>query len=340
MKPESDIFESANQNLASACQQCEASCCKKGLLFMLPNEVEQIRQWIKQNDLNLQAQFSSLLGNHGDFFLFDQQDACMFLDKSNLCRLHMSGVKPKECFVWPLHIYLNYHGQPEVRVSTTCCDGYKFITTDHPSVEATRNFAKEIGYARLAKFRAIYSGSYGSKFVESVDLGENLRPLTVKDLPRYRKVGEHFFPNENWDSGIARVERMLNRYPQGILAFEEDGEILGYITLWPLTNDAAGRLESGDLIDSNIDEQVIPNKESEFTGKWIITAVGVLATGKEKRRQIILSLLNGVMRRRNPDLQNYIYAHAATQDGKRFLNRTGFRFAFPDAEKLCRLDLL
>ncbi len=336
MKPENTTFELANQNLAHACQNCQSSCCKKGLLFMLPEEVGQVKRWIVANKPEVMERFVSLLQNHGDFWLFDQEEACMFLDAKDLCQLHMSGAKPKECYIWPLHIYLSNLGQPEIKVSTTCCDGYKFISQDHPSMEATRNFARDIGYSRLARFRSIYAGSYGSKLIEFLDLKENTNTLKLSELPCYRTAGERFFPEEDWDSGLKRVERMLCRYPDGIIVFKEENEILGYATLWPITNEAARSLETGELLDCHIDEKVIPEDPKLISGNWIITAIGVIPEQKEKRREIILSLLNAIRSRLAPDKRHSVYAHAATESGERFLRRTGFEFSFPSAEKLCR----
>jgi hypothetical protein len=60
MKPVTEIFESTNLELALACQKCESSCCKKGLLFMLPEDVNKIQQWLTRNDIHLLQSFLAI----------------------------------------------------------------------------------------------------------------------------------------------------------------------------------------------------------------------------------------------------------------------------------------
>lgn len=165
----SKAFEESNSKLAEACQSCAAQCCKKGLLFLLPSEEKAIRIWLNENDSNKLLEFDSCLTEHQQFFLFDQRDACMFLNSTNMCTLHGAGIKPKECYLWPVHIYLDILGTPEVRISKSCCDGHRHVASDHPIIAEAVMFAADIGYERLLQFRSLYAGSYEHELLCKID---------------------------------------------------------------------------------------------------------------------------------------------------------------------------
>lgn len=339
MKPRTLQFEQANDKLAAACMACAASCCKKGLLFLLPEEKEQIENWVKLNRPDWSGRFSANLREEEGFYLFDQEDSCMFLDGNNLCLLHNDGVKPQECFVWPLHVYLGGMAVPEIRVSTTCCEGYKFISEDSPGVRACDEYAGRIGHDRLALFREIYRGSYGTSLVKTAALPIRVRALGPHELGLYRVAGEAFFPGEDWDRGLQRVARMHARHGGGLLVWERDGQIAGYATMWPLTGEAVARLQSGELVDADIDEQVMPLSLDESVRDWIMTAIAVGEPDRKLRRQIVSGLLYAIFSRLAPGATSRIYAHAATDRGRSFLNRQGFKFEFPSAETLSVLTV-
>lgn len=318
---------------------CQSSCCKKGLLFLLPEEKNQIENWLRINQPEWFEHFSENLKSEEGFYLFDQEDSCMFLDKNNLCLLHNDGVKPKECFVWPLHIYLGNMGNPEIRVSTTCCEGYKFVTKDSPSVRACEDYASDIGHDRLSRFREIYGGSYGNTLLKEINLPPKVRSLGPHELHLYRTAGEAFFPGEDWDRGMKRISRMHARHGDGLLVYEGDGKISGYATLWPLSESAVVRLKSGELIDSDIDEQAMPASPEEPVNNWIMTAIAVNEEDQTRRRQIVSGLLYAIFTRLLPASTSWIYAHAATDRGRSFLGRKGFKFEFPEAGTLCALTI-
>lgn len=340
MKPSTLQFEQANDKLAAACMACASSCCKKGLLFLLPEEKEQMEKWVKLNRPDWSERFAKNLRQEEGFYLFDQEDSCMFLDEKNLCLLHNNGVKPQECFVWPLHVYLGSMGAPEIRVSTTCCEGYKFVTKESPSVKACEDYAARVGHDRLSRFRELYGGSYGNTLVKELALSPKVRPLGPHELHLYRAAGEAFFPGEDWDSGMQRISRMHARHRDGLLVYEaDDGRVLGYATMWPLSDEAVSRLQSGELIDSDIDERAMPTTSGQPVTNWIMTAIAVNESDKTKRRQIVSGLLYAIFSRLSPGAGSRIYAHAATQRGRSFLTRTGFEFGFPSADTLCVLNI-
>lgn len=339
MKPISYKFEEANKNLADSCMACASSCCKKGLLLLLPEEKDQIESWIKDKNPDLLQRFTTNLKDEQEFYLFDQEDRCMFLEGNNLCVLHSDGVKPQECFVWPLHVYLGNLGNPEIRVSTSCCEGFKFISKDSPSVDACQNYAEKIGHERLSRFRELYGGSYGNILVKEINLPLKVRALTSNELGLYRTAGEASFANEDWDKGMIRVSRMHAKHSDGILAYVENGKIYGYTTLWPLSDSAITQLKTGELIDSDIDETSMPDLLSKSITNWIITAIAVNESGRLRRRQIVSGLLFAVYTRLAQHTTSQVFAHAASDRGRSFLSRKGFQFEFPNAESLCVLKV-
>ncbi len=157
-----------NSRLAAACQNCAASCCKKGLLFLPAHEHARISDWLHANGRSELSEFLSRAKPHEGFFLYDQQERCQFLDEQNLCRLHPIGIKPTECFWWPFHVYSEGEALA-IRLSTSCCDGYKEFRAGLPFLDIIEEQAKQIGLTLIRAFRKVYSGSYNTTFVKELD---------------------------------------------------------------------------------------------------------------------------------------------------------------------------
>jgi len=149
-----------NNILASSCQATCSSCCKKGKIFLPEDQFQSIKTWLAQNSPAELAEFESRTEEFEGFRLYDQKDICQFLDAQNLCRLHNQGVKPRECFWWPLHIYTADCEGLEVRVSNSCCDAYKHITSNSSYVDEVVEEARNIGDDIIRRFRGVYPGSY------------------------------------------------------------------------------------------------------------------------------------------------------------------------------------
>jgi len=341
MKPKEALFEEANFNLAAACQACAASCCKKGLLFMLPEEKQQIEEWIIRESPAELAPFRSKLENCGDFYLFDQEDSCQFLDDRNLCRLHADGVKPTECFIWPAHIYVGNMGDLEVRVSDNCCDGFKFISSSHAIIDSVESLAHRAGYERILAFRGKYGGSYHHSPKRFVNIGSpNIRFLEPKDLACYRQAAEPLFPDKDWDSKMAGLQRMLALYPQGIAVYELDGKIQGYATIWPLSTNAARDLESGALLRSDLDDRHLDTNYITSPRMWLLENFAVIYTERPQRRMILISLLRSISSRLLPvTIGHRVLAYEINEAGRRFLRRTGFREPVSEGELPWCLDV-
>ena len=152
-----------NQKLASACQHCEAACCKKGRLFLPRKEHEAIRLHLERTDpAGLQA-FQDRIEDHGAFLLYDQKNLCQFLDEANRCRLHPLGLKPSECFWWPYHVFADPAGGLEVRISTGCCDAYKHHGPHSPYPRLIGQQVAEIGHEVIHAFRRVYRGGQNTQ---------------------------------------------------------------------------------------------------------------------------------------------------------------------------------
>ena len=164
-----------------------------------------------------------------------------------------------------------------------------------------------------------------------------LRPLRTDELLRYQQIGRRFFPQADWTYGIDRVSKLLACWPDGIHAVWQGDEIAGYLALWPLSDQAARRIESGQLTDNDIDARCLPNKLQGRLANWIMTAVAVVPSDKATRGAIIKLLLGILTSVRSRHAPTQVYAHAVTPEGRRFCARTGFRFLYPHIPNLCVL---
>lgn len=163
-------FESElNCQMAERCQARMASCCTKGLIFLPDDELGRLIAWIDAESPVDKVAFSARLTRHEGFALYDQQQRCQFLTDGNLCRLHTEGVKPAECFWWPLHVYVNPDGELEARVSTSCCTAHELIQSDSPVVAEIRARVVALGSDIICRFRSVYIGSYDNKLVAKID---------------------------------------------------------------------------------------------------------------------------------------------------------------------------
>jgi hypothetical protein len=340
MRPISSAFELANQKLTQACQSYASACCKQGFIFLLPEEIRDIELWLANHAPDQMAAFHARLRSHDDFALLDQGDACIFLNESNLCRLHSSGIKPKECYLWPLYIYVDQLGTLDVRVFSTCCAGHNYLTSDHPSVDAATQFAAQIGYERTLRFREAYNGGkiYHDRILRELDLNpQHVRPLRADELDRYRAIYEGASSSEDWNATILRTARMIAVWPYGIHIYEQDGRVLGYMSLWPITRQTATHIASGQLLCTDIDEEALERHNPGNATHWVMTAIAIMERDQPLRSVVTGSLLCTLKKRIQADHETTVFARAATAEGGSFLRRAGFRFDCPDVPELARL---
>ena len=149
-----------NSRLAASCQSACSACCKKGKIFLPDGQHDAILKWLEANAPEEMAEFESRCERFNAFYLYDQRSACQFLDGSDLCRLHTEGVKPRECFWWPLHVYTGGSTPFEIRVSTACCGGHAHLNPHSPYVDTVEAEARQLGGEILTSFRKVYPGSY------------------------------------------------------------------------------------------------------------------------------------------------------------------------------------
>lgn len=158
-----------------------------------------------------------------------------------------------------------------------------------------------------------------------------LRPLQKEELGKYIAVGSGFFPDADWAGAPGRLGAMFDRWGEGILAvMNDDGDILGYYTLWPITGEAFGGFESGALKDEDMCIDRMPLHPHFPQRHWILTAVAVKPSKPVLRRDVILSIVRDLFARAEKNAPCQVLAHAATWDGHRFLRRTGFEVRNPD----------
>lgn len=157
-----------NIKLAEACQNSCAACCKHGQLLVFNDEFDRIITWIKIYSPAEESEFRARCRQYDGFYLYDQQVSCQFLDASNLCRLHVAGVKPMECFWWPIHVYQGERDNLEIRVSTSCCEAYRHITNESTLLNDVKQVLAERGFDIFRRFRSAYKGGYENRLVEVV----------------------------------------------------------------------------------------------------------------------------------------------------------------------------
>jgi len=149
-----------NNALALDCQKTCSSCCKKGKIFLPDAQYDAICDWLERNSAAELGEFRDRCEHFDGFHLYDQKNKCQFLDAENLCRLHTQGVKPRECFWWPLHVYMTGERKLEIRASTSCCDAFQHLRKDSPYVDEVQAETEFLGSDIIERFRSVYPGSY------------------------------------------------------------------------------------------------------------------------------------------------------------------------------------
>jgi len=152
----SDELIQKNEGLAIDCRATKSSCCYKGMVFLPNEEYEKIFKYIEANSKEDMQEFVNRCKKYDGFYLYDQQGKCQFLDDIGCgsCRLHDKGVKPTECFWWPLHVYKTKASNLEIRVGS-CCSGCTYV--EDIQVKKVVSDLEWIGYDRIMKFREVYS---------------------------------------------------------------------------------------------------------------------------------------------------------------------------------------
>ena len=161
-----------NKGLAGACKACESACCKKGKIFLSPEEEARLARHAASLGPAAQEAYEGRLEAREGFSLYDQRDRCQFLTADNLCSLHALGIKPNECFWWPYHVYVDSNGAPVIELSTTCCDAWKLHDLGAAAgfLEAIDDQVNALGVDVIRAFRKAYDGSYGRTPVRPVNL--------------------------------------------------------------------------------------------------------------------------------------------------------------------------
>jgi hypothetical protein len=167
-----------------------------------------------------------------------------------------------------------------------------------------------------------------------------IEPLNQEDLPQYIGIGRRFFPDADWAGAPERLGAMLRRWDQGILVNRGPaGEIRAYYTLWPITSKAYSSFLDGALKDEDMSVEQMPGEAAFKSHHWIMTAIAVEPKERDLRKSIILAILDDFRNRTERNLPSCVVAHAATDAGLRFLNRTGFAIPNPDEPKVYALEL-
>jgi hypothetical protein len=156
---------------------------------------------------------------------------------------------------------------------------------------------------------------------------ENLKSTQFDD---YVSVGKIMFPTEDWANGKIRIYEMLVKWPHGIFVVrDKHDEIVAYSTLWPLETKACSDLQNGILPDSGMNSNKILAPNITVIDDWLLGAIAVTPeTSGVKRKLCIELLVRNIDRIIHEYSGRRIFAHAATTEGRRFLERNRFEFSF------------
>ncbi|MDR2674076.1 MAG: hypothetical protein LBC18_04200 [Opitutaceae bacterium] len=315
---------SFNAKLSLSCQAKASACCKKGLLFMPAEEVSAIDRFISaSHDGAALDEFHSRLKKHEGFFLYNQQNACQFLDAGNLCLLHGKGIKPRECFWWPYHVYFDTTGKMVIAISKTCCDAWK-----HHEPEIAAQFCDDIedcvngcGEETVRRFRDAYAGSYGHETVREIS-PLVFRKIRTTELEIYKKRGMQFFPEADWKNGIGNYAEMLRLFPDGLQAAWIGGRIIGYISLWPLKKTFGEKFKRGAVRDDDLSPSDIERAAPPRI--WFLRAIAVQSASVQLHRKV-RDRLTRFMLSRISACGVEIFAQAVSRQGENYLLKNNFQ---------------
>lgn len=165
---------SENAALATTCMAAGAACCRAGKVLLSPSEYDDLAAYVASRSAAERAEFDGRCEEHDGFRLYDQREGCQFLTEDALCRVHPLGIKPKECFWWPLHVYETAEGSLEIRSASYCCRAASSLSQDGTHVDLIAEQAAELGHDVLRKFRKVFPGNYSEKQrVRVLDPGTN-----------------------------------------------------------------------------------------------------------------------------------------------------------------------
>lgn len=172
-----------------------------GKIFLHPVEYERIVRYLSENEMQGDLdEWKSRCELKDGYYLYDQKNACQFLDKNNLCRMHFTGVKPSECFWWPLHVFWNQEEGYTLKAGTYCCDGCKFVTPDSKHAEMVESQAKHLGLDLIKKFRMSYPGRTDCRTIKTINPNPSTQVVGTKDFENtrdsFRNLGGQHFPSD------------------------------------------------------------------------------------------------------------------------------------------------
>lgn len=218
-----------NNQLARACMAKGAACCKKGMLFLQPSEYRRIVDHLAKNGSPKElAEWLARCQQKDGYYLYDQKDACQFLDERNLCRLHGAGIKPSECFWWPLHVFWDPGEGFSLKAGTYCCDGCRFLSAQSGHTAMVERQARDIGLDLLKRFRADYPGQAAYRHVKTIQAEPHIAVVGTNEFAKwaneFHELGTQHFSSDL----LYPVEEIASfRSPSHFFAgFVRDGKLV------------------------------------------------------------------------------------------------------------------
>lgn len=118
------------------------------------------------------------------------------------------------------------------------------------------------------------------------------------------------------------------KYPDGLYVIRTNGQLLGYVSFWPLSANVFRQFVNGKRMETEITARGIcpPDAEARET-HWYIGSIALRARFRKQAgvKQLIDSSLTHWMSKLHPDARVSLCALAYSPEGERLLQRFGFR---------------
>ena len=118
------------------------------------------------------------------------------------------------------------------------------------------------------------------------------------------------------------------KYPDGLYVIRTDGNLLGYVSFWPLSPNVFRQFVNGKRMETEITARgICPPAPGATETCWYIGSIALRARFRKKAgvKQLIDSSLSHWLSRLDPQGRVSLCALAYSPEGERLLQRFGFR---------------
>lgn len=131
---------------------------------------------------------------------------------------------------------------------------------------------------------------------------------------------DHFVPT---DMGVNWWEK----YPTGVYVLRKNGDLLGYVSFWPLSQKTFKEFVSGKRLETEISARcIVPPADTATETWWYIGSIALLARVRRTKaiKELVAKATMGWLSRLDPAGNIRVCALAYSQEGEKLLRRFGF----------------